>query len=218
MADDNPIDALFTQLEAVVAEISSSTNLAVALFARNADYAGMLAECIGLQQRLRAPALSDDAFFTLKAECLAFIRRYRLRSFLIVTVPAVLAMALALLAVLACGWYFDWPGMLAALFNKGGVMILIGFLGVLMSVSTTILRRTDDSAAGQLRSIATRLVLAMIVPVTLVLLFVEGGRIKTEVRADDPAIVAFVCGYSAQLLMDVLNKVVAKVAKVIEAI
>ncbi|MGE5504940.1 MAG: hypothetical protein ACM31L_11000 [Actinomycetota bacterium] len=217
MPDVAEIKGLYKRLEDIATEISTSTTPTAALLGRLDRSVALLPECIALQERLKSPNLDDQQFFKLKGEVLVFTRTYRRVRFLVVSLPAMVGSVAIALIIAWIGFSFDWFRTIGERFTNGGLMIFICVLGVMLSVTTQYLKN-DNSSVGRLHSLLARLVLAILVPVALVLLFTNQGQLKTEFSASDPDLIAFFCGYSAQLLMDGLNKMVEKAATIIKTI
>ena len=65
-------------------------------------------------------------------------------------------------------------------------------------------------------SFVVRLLVAIVMPVVIVILFfTEEGQAKIKLT---PELLSFACGYSAKLVIDILNKIVEKASDIIKAI
>ncbi|WP_420266187.1 hypothetical protein [Candidatus Magnetominusculus dajiuhuensis] len=97
--------------------------------------------------------------------------------------------------------------------------IVFGIAGAFVYLFMSLLSRPPvTDAKDQLAKIIDfmiRLPLAIIAPIILVvLLFNPDGTIIEKIKPT-PELLSFLCGYSAKLIMDVLNKLVEKVTKMI---
>lgn len=92
--------------------------------------------------------------------------------------------------------------------------VLVGVLGVALYFSA---QREDDLASIQV--MMRRIVTAIMVSVLLVVLFVDAqGKLIAPDAIDGAALLSLACGYSAPLVPMLLNKVIEKARKIIEAL
>lgn len=92
--------------------------------------------------------------------------------------------------------------------------VLVGVLGVALYFSA---QREDDLASIQV--MMRRIVTAIMVSVLLVVLFVDSkGKLIAPDAIDGAALLSLACGYSALLVPMLLNKVIEKARKIIEAL
>lgn len=101
-------------------------------------------------------------------------------------------------------------------------LITFGLAGAFLYLATSRLSKLEvvTGTGSQIASVAVftiRLFYATIVPVVLVALFFKKEG-EVNIIKISPELLSFGCGYSAKLVVDIFNKIVDKVSKMIEAL
>lgn len=100
-------------------------------------------------------------------------------------------------------------------------LISFGVAGAFLYLATTVLSNISKSegvdAISKVADFTIRILLAITVPIILVSLFFTPDGELAEVTLS-PELLAFSCGYSAKLVVEILNKLVEKGTKMLEAI
>lgn len=101
-------------------------------------------------------------------------------------------------------------------------LITFGLAGAFLYLATSRLSKLEVAtrAESQIASVAIftiRLFYATIVPVVLVALFFNKEGEVSNMKIS-PELLSFGCGYSSKLVVDIFNKVVDKVSKMVEAL
>jgi hypothetical protein len=100
-------------------------------------------------------------------------------------------------------------------------LITLGILGSLTYLFTSVINKQEcGTLSGPSWAIFTfivRLVISIVVPVVLVILFfAHDGSIKS--LKITPELLSFGCGYSAKLVIDILNKIIQKCTSIINSL
>ncbi len=128
------------------------------------------------------------------------------------------AVAVALgLAVLATLYAL---GMVGTIWNAA--QVALGLQYIALALAGAIIHLITAPPPGQTAwvtplPLGKGIFLAIVVPIVLLMLFSDGKTFQLSLRQDGQ-IVSFACGYSAKLAIDVLNKLVDKASKIIDAI
>lgn len=220
-------------LDKLVEQLRSPSGLLGSLIRAQPRSDMLLTECAKLYRQVSALPQGadtwDDSLQLFKLE-----RRVSAFRALRILGPAVLAIYLPLIALFFGLRYLNLPTLLQT-FTKDvlkvdapGRLITFGIAGALVYLATSVLaylhrpeRQNDPIRA--IGDFSIRLLLAIVVPIILVSLFftdsvaTSDAPMAAKLRLS-PELLAFICGYSAKLVVDVLNKLVEKGGKMIDAI
>ncbi len=98
--------------------------------------------------------------------------------------------------------------------------VVFGLTGAILYLITSIITGIEKGGISNFPKsleILFRLILAMVVPIVLVTL-IFGAEVASEKIKVGPELVSFACGYSSKFVIDILNKLIEKGAKVIDVI
>jgi len=172
-----------------------------------------------LEQQLNNPSATNNIYsikkevYILEAEAKKF-RDYNL------LLPSFLGIYAGLTATLFIITSFDIPKFLTTTLGVSAPekLISFGIAGALLYLATNILMKISSSKQSRtILDITIRILLAIMVPIILVsLLFSDKGEL-IELKIT-PELISFVCGYSANLVVETMNKMVEKASSMVKAI
>lgn len=113
--------------------------------------------------------------------------------------------------------FFDIPSFIQKTLGVSAPekLISFGISGALIFLATSILLKSNKN--NGVIEFSIRILLAILVPIILVaLLFSNNGELL-EFKVT-PELISFICGYSAKLVVELLNKLVEKVSTMIQSI
>lgn len=100
-------------------------------------------------------------------------------------------------------------------------LIIIGILGAIMYLFTSILNRQEYKSVGEpawmVLTFIVRIIVSIIVPILLVVLFFSSDGAIKSLRIT-PELLSFGCGYSSKLVIDILNKIIQKCSSMINSL
>ncbi|WP_291585549.1 hypothetical protein [Comamonas sp. UBA7528] len=183
----------------------------------------LIDRCIELHRQLTEVKSEDDTsehsqvLFAIEAE----YRRLRARLLLF---PSVLITYFCFFCVFLVIRYVDIAAFVKSVLKVDAPerLITFGLAGAFLYLATSVLAALNreegtKDAASKTADFTIRILLAMVVPVVLVALFFSpDGEINAAKLS--PELLAFACGYSAKLVVDLFNKIVEKCSKMIEAL
>lgn len=183
----------------------------------------LVTKCVDLHQELAVLAPSDDTWaqsqklFTIEAE----YKRLRAKLLLM---PAVILIYLGFFGIFWLVTYVDIAGFVKSVLKVDAPerLITFGIAGAFLYLATSVLAElnreglTKDSVTW-VADFTVRVLLAVVVPIVLVALFFTSDGKVSEVKLS-PELLAFACGYSAKLVVDLFNKVVEKCSKMIDVL
>lgn len=102
--------------------------------------------------------------------------------------------------------------------NAPEKLISFGIAGALLFLATSILSKSSGNGPmGSVSNFAVRLLMAVIAPIIFVALFFTSEGAIYEITIT-PELLSFVVGYSANLVIEALNKLVEKASSMIQAL
>lgn len=134
--------------------------------------------------------------------------------------PYVFYTYLGFVAIFAIFSYVDIPSFINTTLGVEAPEKLISFgvAGALVYLSTFVLSiSTGKGPLGPVTNFAFRLLLAIVVPIILVALFFSTEGEITEFKIT-PELLSFVVGYSATLVIEIMNKAVEKVSTMVKSL
>lgn len=178
--------------------------------------------CIDLHREVDAISSDQDTWeyaqrlFAIEAT----YKELRARLFLLPTVFLVYAGFLVVFYVL---YFVDITGFLKEVLQIDAPerLITFGIAGAFLYLATSLLTTFSSSESGdaisKIADFAVRVLLAIVVPVILVSLFFSSDGKLANVTLS-PEMLAFSCGYSAKLVVQILNKIVEKGSRMIDVV
>lgn len=201
----------------------SIMNFIPALRYTRARFDELIEKCLALHQSLENVMPGDDTWlhtqelFNIEAE----YKRLRAKLLLL---PSVLLTYIVFIIMFGTFRFIDISGFVKSVLKVDAPerLITFGISGAFLYLATYILSELNGEnhskeSLNKVADFAVRVLLAIVVPIVLVSLFFtpEGGFNTVRLT---PEILAFACGYSAKLVVDLFNKIVEKCSKMIEAI
>ncbi|HDM8172622.1 TPA: hypothetical protein P0E23_005309 [Vibrio harveyi] len=179
----------------------------------------LIDEISKLEQRLDESDKSKDIIgikaevIKLESACKSF-RTYRMMF------PYVIYSYLGFFALFIVFRFFDIPKFINGTLGVEAPEKLISFgvSGAFVYLATSLISKSSDTGAlGPITDFAFRLLLAVVVPIILVaLFFTQDGQLSEFTLT--PELLSFGVGYSANLLTQILNKLVEKIATMVKAL
>lgn len=212
-------------LEGLIADLRArSGGMSVITPLPSSRITDLIDECVDAQVKLLDLVDESKEILAFKKEVLALEARINRRRIILVTMPAILVLYLGIWGMFAVISLVDVPKFIKDTLGVEAPtkLITLGIAGALVYLSTSLMSYFSDGSDSirQFAAVAKftiQLFLAVIVPVILVaLFFTQTGEIA-ELKVS-PELISFACGYSAKLVIDIFNKFVEKVSKMIEAI
>ncbi|MCR8655832.1 DUF2304 family protein [Paenibacillus endoradicis] len=181
-------------------------------------------ECLELEKEINTTVLSVNNIYEFKHKItileIKFNSTYTRLNFF----PAFLSVYVGSFLVVLLISFFDVPGWINNFFgvSTSSKLISFGIAGALLYMATKLLTHIESNQLNnkQLASVldvSIRLMLAIVVPIVLVVIFFKPDGTLGDFSVS-PELLSFVCGYSAKIVIDIFNKLVEKVSKMIEAI
>ena len=179
-------------------------------------------ECTDLHREVEALTEAQDTWehsqrlFAIEAE----YKRLRAKLLLM---PAVMLIYVGFIAVFFLLRYVDITGFVKDVLQVDAPerLITFGIAGAFLYLATALLSTLSTSengdAVSKIADFTVRILLAIFVPIILVSLFFTSDGKLADVTLS-PELLAFSCGYSAKLVVDILNKIVEKGSKMIDVV
>ena len=179
-------------------------------------------KCIDLHREVEALTETQDTWehsqrlFAIEAE----YKRLRARLLLM---PAVMLIYLGFFAGFYLLRFVDITGFIKDVLQVDAPerLITFGIAGAFLYLATTLLSTFSTSEGGdavsRIADFTVRVLLAIVVPIILVSLFFTSDGKLADVTFS-PELLAFSCGFSAKLVVDILNKIVEKGSKMIDVV
>jgi hypothetical protein len=186
-------------------------------------FTDLITKCIDLHRRLSL--LPEGADTSMESqELFAIEAQYkRLRAKLLL-MPAVFVLYVGFFGLFALITYIDIAGFVKDVLKVDAPerLITFGIAGAFLYLATAVLATLNHGgvtkdAVTKVADFTVRVLLAVVVPIVLVaLFFTDEGKVR-EIQLS-PELLAFACGYSAKLVVDLFNKIVEKGSKMIDAL
>jgi hypothetical protein len=218
--------SLWNRLEALVSKAKDRSHIAVVvvpLQTVETRLDELITRCVQLQAQLPDAVRERDLERLMQVkrdlvDCESSFSRLMARR---IVLPSIMAAYAAIGGIFLLVQKFDFIKIVQTTFGIDAPVkyISLGIAGAFVYLATSILKELDRVAGMPKRVIesSVRFFLAMLVPIVLVsLFFYEDGTLRKA--SVSPELLSFACGYSAKLVIDVCNKVVEKVEKMIAAV
>lgn len=218
-------DELDRAIADVVAGVRSRSLLPLPMLLHTQDrFDALLDQCVDLQKELLSITESDPAILDIEKKVYALETAYRRLRARLQFLPSVLLLYSGGFLAFWLVRFVDIPKFITATLGVEAPekLISFGIAGAFLYLATSLLSKIESASAGRsqfagVANFTLRLLLAVVVPIVLVgLFFAKDGTVR-QVKVS-PEILSFACGYSAKLVMDLLNKIVEKARKMVEAI
>lgn len=184
-------------------------------------FADLLQHCVELQKDIYLISDSDPSIFDLHARFLALEAEYKRLRAKLMLLPSFTIIYFGFIALFALLNFIDVTGFIKSVLKVEAPerLLTLGVAGAFLYLATSMLSRIAGASDPMSKVIdfTIRLTLAIVVPIVLVALFFTPDGKLSEMRVS-PELMAFACGYSAKLVVEIFNKIVEKVSKMIEAI
>ena len=180
-------------------------------------------ECIDLHREIDESSEDSDTWvhtqklFTIEAE----YKRLRAK---LMMMPSVFLVYFGFVAIFFIIKYVNFTGFIKDVLRVDAPerLITFGVAGAFLYLATSMLSSISSSQDGQdaverISDFTIRILLAIVVPILLVSLFFTSDGQLADVTIS-PELIAFACGYSAKLVVEILNKIVEKASRMLEAI
>ncbi|MFC1835533.1 hypothetical protein ACFL2Q_12475 [Thermodesulfobacteriota bacterium] len=190
-------------------------------------FAGALDECVTLQKELAKLPDDPEAILDFQARVDKVEAHYNRSRFRLVQVPSFVIILAATVAVVAI---FAYSGLFDYIQDKLEIRRLIRYVllavtGAALYLLTSAMSRMSRGSAGEADSVSVgpifvRIAIAIIVPTIIVVVTFkkDGQALKFQEIAKSPDLWSFLCGYSCNIVIQGLNKVVEKVSKMIDSV
>ena len=186
-------------------------------------FSGLVDECIALHREVDKLTEDSDTWehtqrlFAIEAE----YKRLRTQLLLI---PSIFLVYFGFALILWVFTYANITGFIKEVLRVDAPerLVTFGVAGAFLYLATTLLSTIAASgdqqdAISRVADFTIRILLAIVVPILLVSLFFTSDGKLAEVTIS-PELLAFACGYSAKLVVEILSKIVEKGSKMLEAI
>ncbi|WFD09180.1 hypothetical protein [Tepidibacter hydrothermalis] len=117
-----------------------------------------------------------------------------------------------LILILLCSTMVYFSETIVSFINESKNLIFFGIIGAI----SYFLSYLEKKSSGIVFNLLIRFLFAIIIPIILIQLIFESGKVR-EANIT-PELISFTCGYSSKLVIDILNKLVEKGSKIIDAI
>lgn len=187
---------------------------------RKKKYESLIADLSTLEQGLNEPTVTNQDLYIIKRDIHILesnVVKFREYS---VILPYIAVIYFGCAAIFLLITIFDVPKFISDTIgvNAPEKLISFGIAGALLYLATNIISRSkDNSKLNKITDFSVRILLAILVPIVLVaLLFSDNGEL-VEFKIT-PEIISFACGYSANLVVEIMNKFVEKISQMIKSI
>ncbi len=179
-------------------------------------------QCIALHREVEGITDESDTWSATQKLFLIEAEYKKLRARLML-LPSIFLIYFGFIAVFFILKFVNFTGFIQDVLRVDAPerLITFGLSGAFLYLATEMLSSIsaydNKDAVAKIADFTIRILLAIVVPILLVALFFTSDGEIADVKIS-PEIIAFACGYSAKLVVEVLNKIVEKASKMLNVL